>query len=864
MSLLADQRELTWRLDAETGKATTDIQKVDKELDKVKTNMQSIDKQSGVFGKLGGGIATVGSKIQSVGSGIQTLGSNISRVGSGISNFSGKLGSAGAKMTAFAAPVALAFKKGVDGALELDTAIRQVTTLADQDVLPVGKIEQEVRRISDATGIAQKEISESMYEALSSGIDSADVVGFVEQGVQLTKAGFTDMPTVIDATTTALNAYGLQGAEATSHIQDVMVKTQDLGKITVDELGKNIGRVVPFASAAGVSIDQLGAGYSVLTAKGQNAAIATTNLSALISELNTTGSTADKALRKGMGQSFKEMMDSGQSLGDVLQSLSGIAEGQGLQLGDMFGNKMATSAANTLLADGPDQFNTALDAMVNSGGSVEANFEKMQGPAEKLRQTQNRLKNSFIEMGASMIPVFEQFASGVSKIAEKFNSLDDGTKQMIGKVALVLTVVGPILAVVGTIGSAIGTIISGIGSVIGFIGSAVSAIGSAVASAGGAMAVITGPVGIAIGVVMALVAAGVALYKNWDTVKEKAAIVGEAIKTGFGNALEFIKGLGQSVGQAIGGAFEFIGGVISTIVGVHIAALKMGFQLLVGIAHGVASGIGTAFQFMGNLISTVFSGAVTIVSGIFQTLIGVGQSVANGIGMAFQFMGSLISTAVSTAVSFVSGLFNNLLSIGQTIASGISTAFSTLSGFIRSALGGAINAVIGMFNRLRGGAISAINGIKSAWQGLKNLLSAPINAVVNIGKGIGGAIKGAVGKVTGHADGLYNVPYDEYPAMLHKGEMVVTAEGSNQLRAMGATENGFANPPMGEPTSSLMGDLRPSVTNNESSTSNSSNFSPVINVTVNGNGNGSDASLIADIVEEKIMGLFTTANLQRG
>ena len=157
MSLLADQRELTWKLNTDTGKATSDIQKVDKEVDKLKTNMLAIDKQTGVFGKLGSGIAGVGSNIQSVGAGIKNVGSNISGV-------SGKIAGTGAKMTAIAAPVTMAFKKGVDGALELDTAIRQVTTLADQDVLPVGKIEQEVRRISDATGIAQKEISESMYE----------------------------------------------------------------------------------------------------------------------------------------------------------------------------------------------------------------------------------------------------------------------------------------------------------------------------------------------------------------------------------------------------------------------------------------------------------------------------------------------------------------------------------------------------------------------------------------------------------------------------------------------------------------------------------------------------------------------------
>lgn len=755
MSLLADQRELTWKLNTDTGKATSDIQKVDKEVDKLKTNMLAIDKQAGVFGKLGSGIAGVGSNIQSVGAGIKNVGSNISGV-------SGKIAAAGAKMTAIAAPVAMAFKKGVDGALELDTAIRQVTTLADQDVLPVGKIEQEVRRISDATGIAQKEISESMYEALSSGIDSASVVGFVEQGVQLTKAGFTDMPTVIDATTTALNAYGLQGAEATSHIQDVMVKTQDLGKLTVDELGKNIGRVVPFASAAGVSIDQLGAGYSVLTSKGQNAAIATTNLSALISELNTTGSTADKALREGMGKSFKEMMDDGASLGDVLQSLSGIAEGQGLQLGDMFANKMATSAANTLLADGPDQFNKALDAMVNSGGSVEANFDKMQGPAEKLRQTQNKLKNAFIEMGASMIPVFEQFASGLTKIADKFNSLDDGTKKTIGKVALVMTVAGPILAIIGTIGGAIGGIITGVGSIIGVIGSVVTGIGGAVGAISGVLA-------------------------------------------------------------SVGTFFSTVGTVVM----------------------GVLGGIGSGLVTVGGAIVSFIISPMGLVVGAIAAAIGIGYLLYSNWDMIKQKaseVGGAIQSFFAPAVDFLKNSFSNLA--------------STISGVVV----GAINTAMGMFNSLRATAKGAINGIIGAWNRLKSALAAPINAVVNFGKGI---VNGAKNLISGksHADGLYRVPYDEYPAMLHKDEMVVTAQGSNQLRAMGANENGFSGPAPG----SMMGDLGPSVTNNSSSTANTNSFSPVFNITVNGSGDAkTDGNIIADIVEEKIMQLFMTANLQRG
>mgnify|MGYP006889725765 FL=1 len=55
------------------------------------------------------------------------------------------------------------------------------------------------------------------------------------------------------------------------------------------------------------------------------------------------------------------------------------------------------------------------------------------------------------------------------------------------------------------------------------------------------------------------------------------------------------------------------------------------------------------------------------------------------------------------------------------------------------------------------------------------------------------------------------------------------------------------------------------MTNNSSSTANTNSFSPVFNITVNGSGDAkTDGNIIADIVEEKIMQLFMTANLQRG
>lgn len=749
------ERELTWDLNTKTGKAVSDIQKVDKEVDKLKTNMMAVDKQSGALGKIAGGFATAGSKIQSVGAGMQN-------VGAGISKVSGNIAATGARITAMAAPIALAFKKGVENFTELDEEIRKIQTLADKSWLPREQIESDLKAISTQAAISQTEVATAMYDALSSDISSADVTEFVEKNIKFMKAGFTSLPTSIDATTSAMAAYNLEMKDLT-HLQDVMIKTQDIGKISVDEFAGGLGQVVATAAAANVNFDQIGASLSVMTLNAIPPAQAFTSLNSLLSELSTTGSKSDKALRAATGKSFKELSDDGTDLYQVLGILDENAKAAGLELGDMFGNINATKAANSLTLTA-GQYSDALKEMENSTGTVDKNFETiMNSPAEKLKKAKTDLQNAFIDIGASMTPVFEEFASGITNVAEKFNSLDEGTKKMIGKVALVMTVAGPVLAIIGTIGGAIGGLISGIGAIVGVIGSVVSGIGGAVAGISGAMA-------------------------------------------------------------TVGTFFSTVGTVVM----------------------GILGGIGSGLMAVGGAIVSFIISPMGMVVGAIAAVIGIGYLLYSNWDMVKQ-KASEVGGAIQ---SFFAPAVNTLKS-----------AFSSLASTISGVVVGAINTAMGMFNSLRATAQGAINGIIGAWNRLKSALAAPINAVVNIGKGIGNAVGGVINKVKGHADGLYRVPYDEYPAMLHKDEMVVTAQGSNQLRSMGANENGFSTPPTG----SMMGDLRPSVTNNESSTSNNSSFSPVLNITVNSSGDAkTDANIIADIVEEKIMQLFMTANLQRG
>ena len=506
-------RELIWKLAAEgAGEFADDVKKADDKVEGLKNSINDADKVSqNNWKNIQSSLTSTGTKLKSIG---------------------GSMTKAGARMTVATMPLAIKLKQGVSDARNLDTAIRQVTTLTDENILPTSELKKTVKRISNESGIMQQEVSNAMYQALSSGVKTEDVSKFTEQGLKLTKAGFTDLPTVIDATTTALNAYG-DAAPEVSKIQDIMVKTQDLGKITVDELGKSMGRVIPTAAAAGVGFEQLGASYAVLTSRGIPAAEATTTINSLLNELSSSGTKSDKALREMTGKSFKELTAEGKNIGDVLNIIQENAKGAGLELGDMFGNINASKAAQSLTHGGTDAYDKALDSMKNSDGSVDKNYQKMMGDELEHAKAVEQLRNAFMDMGTAIMPVLSSVMNKIGELAMKFQELTPHQKKVISMLALGAVAIGPVLVLLGGLVMAVGGLVTGIG-------------------------MLTAPIAIAVGAFALLTAAGVALAFHWETIKAKAGELGDRIKSKLKGAADIVASGFESMKTRVNSALESI------------------------------------------------------------------------------------------------------------------------------------------------------------------------------------------------------------------------------------------------------------------------------------------------------------------
>lgn len=264
----------------------------------------------------------------------------------------------------------------VDIGASFETALAKVSTIADTSKVSVGDLNKQILDTSGSMGVAAADIAEAAYQAISAGQDTANAVAFAGQASKLAAAGFTSSSSAVDILTTALNAYGLSADQAT-HVSDVLLTTQNLGKTSVDELSSSMGKVIPLAAAYGVTVENLSSGLAVMTANGIATAEATTYTKSMLNELGDAGSTVGIILQKQTGKSFAQLNAEGKSLGDVLQILYQSVGGSSTAFAGLWSSVEAGTGALSLASGGAEHFNDVLSQMQNSAGATETAYETM-------------------------------------------------------------------------------------------------------------------------------------------------------------------------------------------------------------------------------------------------------------------------------------------------------------------------------------------------------------------------------------------------------------------------------------------------------------------------------------------------------
>ena len=197
-------------------------------------------------------------------------------------------------------------------------------------------------------------------------------------------------------------------------------------------------------------------------------------------------------------------------------------------------------------------------------------------------------------------------------------------------------------------------------------------------------------------------------------------------------------------------------------------------QLFTNIIQLILPPLQAGLELVANVIATVFKGAFDLVSKIIQNTISVFEGIIN-------FVKVIFVGAWQGAFNQVKYIFSSVFETIKNVIGNVKNVFSNIINFVKNVFTGNWSAAWQNIKNIFSNIIS----------GLANIFKTPINWIIN---GINTFIRGinkikipdwvpGVGGKGFHINeipklkvGIDYVPEDDYPALLHKGERVLTKE----------------------------------------------------------------------------------------
>ncbi len=442
-----------------------------------------------------------------LGTQMQEAGKKMQEVGDGIS-------SAGKKLMPATTAIAGIGVASIKTAADFESSMSQVAAtmgMTSQEIengsKDYEKLEKAARDMGSATQYSASEAAEALNYLALAGYDVDRSVETLPIVLNLAAAGGIDLASASDMVTDAMSALGDTAGTAENFV-DKMAKTSQKSNTSIAQLGEAILTVGGTAKTLAGGTTELNTALGILADNGIKGAEGGTALRNMILSLSApTDTAAEKMEELGLKvfDANGNMRPMNDIFNDLNATLSTMSQGEQTQVLNEIFNKTDLKSVNALLANSGDRFNELSGYLGDCDGAAATMADTMNNNLNgQITQLKSAVSEAAISIGQTLMPMIKDVVAKVQEWTDKFNGLDDKQKKIIVVIGLVVAALGPLLIIIGTL-------ISSIGAITGAAGTLITVLGG-----------ISAPLLPIAAVIAGVVAAGVLLYQNWDTIKEKA------------------------------------------------------------------------------------------------------------------------------------------------------------------------------------------------------------------------------------------------------------------------------------------------------------------------------------------------------
>ena len=693
------------KLDAmKQAQAQLDSQGVDKnsreyrelqtQIDLCEQELKDLNKESKSFGSAGAqAVAAVGEKLKDVGAKISQVGQDLT--------------------TKVTLPLAAVGTVGVTKFAEVDKTMQLTNATMGNTEEQANLLNQAMKDAAANSTFGMSDAATATLNFARAGLSAEEAAAALAPAMNLAAGEGGNLDTVSGGLVATINGFGGSFDDATKYA-NVFANACNNSALDIDSLSSSMSVAAPIFAAAGYSVNDAALYMGVMANAGIDADTAANALKTGMARLVDPAKEGQEWMDKlgiSITNSDGSMQDSVQVQKELHDAFSALSESEQIAAASAIFGKNQMSNWLALINTAPGDVSALSGALAEEGTTAEMAEAMMGGFGGSIEKLKSAIDVAATSLGEALAPTISKVADAIQKAVDWFNSLSDEQQELIAKVGLVVAAIGPLLLVVGKVISLAGTIMT-----------LAPAIGTAIT-------VMTGPIGLVVAAIAAVIAIGVALYKNWDTIKAKAQEIGDAVKEkweGMKQAVsEKVTAMKEAVtekwnnmksaiansniGQTVGTVWQAAKDTMSEKLNNMRAAYDQhggGLKGAVAAAMEGVKGYYTAgFTFVDNLTGGKLSNVLNTVKTKMSDVKNDVSAKLENVKTSFSTKMATASSTVSTKMVEIKGHFQNKMEDAKTT---VSQKLGSIKGFFSEKLGSTASTVSSKMQEIKNSFTSKI------------------------------------------------------------------------------------------------------------------------------------------------------------
>lgn len=531
--------------------------------------------------------------------------SKVEKIAQSMEKTGTKLKDAGDKMKGFgksysmyvSTPLTAAGTVGVKKFAEVDKTMQLTNATMGNSAEQAELLNKAMKDAAANSTFGMNDAATATLNFARAGLSAEQAASALAPAMNLAAGEGGDLETVSAGLVATINGFGDSFDNAALYA-DIFANACNNSALDIDSLSSAMSVAAPIFNAAGYSVQDAALYMGTMANAGIEASVAANALKTGMARLVSPAADAQKWLNKlgvEVTNADGSMKDSVTVQRDLHEAFSTLSESEQLAAaGAIFGkNQMSNWLALINTAPGDVE---ALNAQLSENGTtIEMANAMMSGFGGSLEKLKSGVDVAATSLGEALAPIILEVANGVQTLIDWFNGLSPAARQVVAVILLIVAAIGPLLVVIGTLMSSIGSIMMMAPKLLA------------------AFAGFNPMILVIIAVIAALVAAGVWLYKNWDTIKAKAAEIKENVVNAWNDMKAKVVGAITALKNGAINAYNTIKTGVTNIVQTLVNGVVSRFNALKSTAASIWNGIKSA-------ITSPMETAKSKVSAIIQKL----------------------------------------------------------------------------------------------------------------------------------------------------------------------------------------------------------------------------------------------------